>query len=162
MWFAALTAVGWPALTSAAVSIQSVTFAGTALNPTVTISGSGFNPAPTPLVSGYPGFTGFDYGNELVFTDSSATPNAWEAGRSTPGNSEVRDFIGIVILTYSDAQITFQFGSSYAQGYYPHNIYRLSGGDSFSMRVHGGGSPASSTFLRAPPSRQSQNQLLPS
>jgi hypothetical protein len=112
-------------------TITGVAFFGNPANPTITIYGSGFGTAPAPTVLGYPGFTGYDYGNDLYIEDLSTT-HGFSAGRGVPGVNTY-DLIGLNILSYTDTSITYQLGSDYAQYYYPVGLFALDPGDSFEV-----------------------------
>ena len=74
----------------------------------------------------YCGNTGFDYDNNLYFSDG------WGAGQ---GAGPFGDCTGLFISSYSDTQVVFTFGSGYGTG---NNQYgTLSYGDSFQMNVFG-------------------------
>lgn len=112
-------------------SISSVVFTGSPANPTITIYGSGFGTEPAPTVLGFPGFTGYDYGNELYIEDLSPT-HGFSAGRGF-APVESGDLIGLNILTYTDSKIVYTLGSDYALFYYPNGYYALAAGDSFEV-----------------------------
>ncbi len=131
--------VGFVDSTTSAV-ITGVVFSGNAANPTITISGTGFGTAPTATTVGFPDFTGFDYGDALYIEDFSNNPQAFSAGRGLPNNAQQRDFIGLVIVSYTDTSITYQLGSDYSLSYYPSGQYALNAGDSFNVVVAGGAS----------------------
>ena len=132
--FIVLLAVSTPAVVlglataaGASPSITAVVVRGTEQAPSITVTGSGFGAdvsalgPPSGLPLGACG-TGFNYGSNFIFTDSS---RSWEAGHA-PG-----DCVGVLISSYTDTQIVFTFGS-----YYPN--YLLVGGDAFTMDVLGG------------------------
>ena len=117
-----------------AATITSVTFSVGPANPTIQINGSGFNPEPSPDQLGFPGFIGNDYGNQLFLNDLSNDPASFGAGFDGPMGS---DTIGLIILSYTDQQITYQLGTDYKFSYYPSHVYGLNSGDAFSVGVHG-------------------------
>ena len=121
---------------SSGPTISSVAFTGPANDPTITISGSGFGSAPASTGVAYPGFVGDDYGTALHLLDSSANPNTWSAGYDDPSQG-LHDYIGLRNLSYSDAQISYQLGTTYTAYYYGANIYRLNQGDRFTVFVNG-------------------------
>src|SRR5262249_32513711 len=84
----------------------SVSFSGSAADPTVTIDGSGFGSLPAAGVVSPAGFTGTDYGNSLWIYDSTGV---WNAGNSNPQF----DYIGLLVSTYTDSEIVYTFGSAY-------------------------------------------------
>jgi hypothetical protein len=114
-------------------TITGVTFSGAAADPTITITGSGFgNTAPPTSGPAHSG-TGFDYGTSLYFFDQSITDgDAGYQGIGKLGTPEL-DWIGIVLLNYSDTSITYQFGSLYttfyATGYNSGDAYTVGVGD---------------------------------
>lgn len=97
--------------------------------------GRGFGSLPAPTNVAYPGYTGDDYGNALYACDTSNNPNAFCAGQKI-GNSS-GDTIGLVVQTYTDTEISYTLGSTYAQSYYPSNISALQQGDTFAVYVKG-------------------------
>jgi YVTN family beta-propeller protein len=101
-----------------------VTFAGTPAAPTVTVWGSGFGTEAdlgTP-VPAYGAGTGYDYGNQFFLVDS------YGYGQ---GDGPFGDFVGLVISSYSDNQITFTLGSQYA------NYGPVNQGDTVSVTLLG-------------------------
>jgi len=131
--------VGFADSTTAAV-ITGVVFAGSPANPTITINGTGFGTAPTATTIAFDGSTGFDYGDQLYIFDLSNNPQNFSAGLGYPNASNSRDFIGLVIVSYTDTSITYQLGSDYSDFYFPQGIYGLNAGDSFAVFVGGGAS----------------------
>lgn len=115
--------------TSRADQINGVAFFGTPANPTVVIYGSGFGTEPAPTTLGYPGFTGYDYGLDFYFEDLS-TSHGFSAGRGL-ADTNLRDYVGLVVLYYSDSLIIYQFGSDYSEFYYPQGYFGLEPGDAF-------------------------------
>ncbi len=94
-----------PADSGPAPTITSVTFAGSADNPTITINGSGFGSAPAAQAPGcYSG--GAVYGADLSIVDDNPS-HSFQAGYT--GNC-----IGLVNLSYSDTQVSYQFGNGYS------------------------------------------------
>jgi hypothetical protein len=120
--------------TALAANITSVSITGAPANPTISVSGSGFGTAPPQTFLGFPGFTGYDYGQNLYLTDLS-TAHAFDAGGDAGIN--LRDLIGLVLLSYTDTQVVFQLGSDYSGYYYPNNIYALDPGDPFRVVIRG-------------------------
>ena len=145
---AALCLAGWSP--SKASTITSVSFAGDVISPTITVLGTGFNPMPQATFAAYPNspYSGLDYGTELHFTDLSYNPTLFDAGYND--NQGYRDFIGLVILSYTNTAISIQFGSEYGAIFYPQNIDRLNVGDSFKMFVHDTSSTGTVTFIPEP------------
>jgi hypothetical protein len=131
--------VGFADSTTSAV-ITGVVFTGSPANPTITISGSGFGTAPTETTIAFQGFTGSDYGDQLYLFDLSNNPQNFSAGLGYPNASNKRDFIGLVIVSYSDTSITYQLGSDYASFYFPQAVFELNDGDSYTVVVGGGAS----------------------
>jgi hypothetical protein len=147
-----------PAAATTAPMPGTVTFAGSAADPQITIDGSGFGTEPAPTNAGYPGYTGYDYGNALYFCDTSNNPQSFCAGQND-GKGNGSDTIGLVIASYSDTHIGYTLGSDYGSYYYPSNIFRAEPGDQFTVHVNGAtcsgtiaysGQPVSCTV--APPS----------
>ncbi len=91
--------------------VKKVAFSGTPSEPTVTVTGLGMGsipiaedePAPECLEAGTP--TGENFGTSLLFSDES---RAWTAGQDG-------DCIGLVVKTFTETEIVFQFGSNYSQ-----------------------------------------------
>jgi hypothetical protein len=102
-------------------TIDSVSFTGTASDPTVTISGSNLGTEPPGSPAGC-GTTGDNFpGTSLTFND---TTGGWGAG--TGG-----DCIGLLVSSYSSSQVVYQFGSGY-------DVYgTANSGDAFSVTVQG-------------------------
>lgn len=121
-------------LSAAASTISTVSITGAPANPTVSVSGSGFGTIPPVTFLGFPGYTGYDYGKSLYITDLSPT-HGFDAGGDAGMN--LRDLIGLVVLSYTDTQVVFQLGSDYSLFYLPNNIYSLSPGDPFTVVVNG-------------------------
>jgi len=117
-----------------AATITSVTFSVGPANPTIQINGSGFNPQPSSDQLGFPGFIGNDYGNQLYLNDLTNDPASFGAGFDGPAGS---DTIGLIILSYTDQQITYELGTDYKFSYYPSHVYGLNSGDAFNVGVHG-------------------------
>ncbi len=106
---------------TAAPTISSVAFTGSAANPTVTISGSNLGSEPS---GGPPGCstTGQNFpGNSLTFNDSTG---GWTAG--TGG-----DCIGLVVSSYTNSQIVYTFGSGYNE------FGTANSGDAYGLTVQG-------------------------
>ena len=125
-----------PAAAMASPGLAGVTFSGSAANPQITVRGAGFGTEPTPTNLAASGYTGYDYGNNLYLCDTSADPNSFCAGQYDGGNSGA-DTIGLVVTTYTDAEIVYSLGSDYAQLYYPNDTYRLQDGDQFTVNIKG-------------------------
>lgn len=118
--------------------VTSVTFAGTAADPTITVHGSdlGSLPAPDPSVlqgtNGCPaasGTYGTDFGTDLYL---SVPSSHWGAGQYNPGG-EV-DCIGIVPTSESPSQLTFKLGSFYTAN---PSMFSLQQGDLVELVVNG-------------------------
>jgi virginiamycin B lyase len=94
----------------------------------VTISGGGFGNAPagaaTPAGCGA---TGSDYANNtLLFKDDASNGTTWSAGSGS-------NCIGLDVLSYSDNQVSYEFGSFY--GCAPK--FTVQNGDSITVRLNG-------------------------
>lgn len=115
------------ALSARAETITSVTFSGTAANPTITVFGTGFGMEPAGNNSPFTtyGLTGENFGAGGLFIIDVPTPFA--AGQNTPTSV---DSIGLTNVSYSDTVISFQFGSGY-----DNLIYSLAEGDAFYLQV---------------------------
>ncbi|MGI9032747.1 MAG: hypothetical protein ACR2HY_03485 [Acidimicrobiales bacterium] len=127
--------------------ITSVTTTGTVANPTITVRGSGFGaePLPSPATppSGQQGCpvttdagSGHLYGENLFISDTAAqrgNQSNWTAGESNQGTF---DCVGLVILSWSDTQVTFTFGDLYNKNL-PENYYVLTNGDPITVNVKG-------------------------
>ncbi len=116
----------------------SVTFSGSAADPTVTVHGSDFGPLPAadPKVlsgtNGCPpasGTYGTDYGTSLALTEQNGN---WGAGRYLPG-TEV-DCIGIVPTRWSASSVTFTLGSFYTAN---ESTFSLKEGDQVQLVYNG-------------------------
>lgn len=118
-----------------ATVVRAVTFGGDPAEPQITVNGSAFGIQPAATNVAYQNYTGYDYGNDLYFCDTSSDPNAFCAGQND--GSGAWDTIGLVIGKYTDSQISYSLGSDYAQSYYPGNIFKLQQGDSFAVHVNG-------------------------
>ena len=113
------------------VWISSVTFKGSPAHPTVVIKGHGFLPRPAPDKIAVLGCNGGDLGGALRFLDATA-PTWFSAGFDAPhGHND----IGLVILTYSDRQISYTLGSNYSKECRPSDNYRLNEGDVFDVHI---------------------------
>ena len=110
-----------PALAATTPVIQAVSLTGNPGAPVITIYGSGFGTLPANTGQPVP-FTGFDYGNQLGFSDLTSN---WNAGQSGNG-------IGITVNQYTNSTIQFGFGSYYQTG-----GFSLATGDSFKVSVQG-------------------------
>jgi hypothetical protein len=106
---------------TAGPTISSVSFTGSASNPTVTISGSNLGSEPGGSPAGC-STTGDNFpGTSLTFGD---TTGGWGAG--TGG-----DCIGLVVSSYTSSQVVYQFGSGYS-------VYgTANSGDAYSLTVQG-------------------------
>jgi hypothetical protein len=138
-------------------TIYTVAVVGDPTSPTITLTGSGFGTEPADTNLALAGYTGYDYGNALYVCDTSSDPNTFCAGQN---NGTGGDTIGLIVNTYSDTEIQLGLGSSYAQYYYPHNIFRLESADHFAIYVAGatcsgvityGGAPVQCSSPPAPP-----------
>ena len=122
-------------------AITGVSFSGTdaccnGSSPTVTVSGSGFGAEPPSgqddSVTGcgtYAG-NGDAYGDQFYVDDSHGANDGWEAGRGVPPNANC---VGVVVVSWSDTQVVYRFGSSYDSFA---NWY-LSNGDTFTQHLEG-------------------------
>ena len=113
-------------------SITSVVLSGTSAAPQVTVTGTGFSAAPpNPHPKTNPcavtsGNNGFDYGQQFYLLDKTSV---WGAGLATKAGN---DCIGLVIVTWTTTQITFDLGTFYSE-----NGYQLASGDTYVMHVEG-------------------------
>jgi hypothetical protein len=112
---------GFKVPVTGAPTISSVSFTGSAANPTVTISGSNLGSEPAGSSAGC-STSGDNFpGNSLTFDD---TTGSWGAG--TGG-----DCIGLVVSSYTSSQVVYQFGSGY-------NSYgTANSGDAYTLTVQG-------------------------
>ncbi len=91
--------------------IHSVTFSGPADAQVVTLTGSGFGtranlgPPTTPCSSPE---TGEDYGGLFYFTNET---EKWSAGNDASPNC---DYVGLVLMSYSNTTVVFSFGSNFS------------------------------------------------
>ena len=111
---------------TSAPMVTSVQFTGTASNPTVTITGSNFGTippaAPSSPLSCVPGDTSYDYGTSgLWFNDPT---QGWRAG-------QIGDCIGLIVNSYTNTQIVYQFGADYSR-YGP-----VTNGDAYTLTIWG-------------------------
>jgi hypothetical protein len=93
----------------------------------VTVSGGGFGKAPAGAASAAGcKATGSDYAdNALVFQDTGSDGTTWSAGAD--GNC-----IGLHILSYTDNQVSYEFGSFYGS----ETKYTVQNGDSITVTVN--------------------------
>lgn len=131
--FFALVCLACPLTSEATTIITGLSVTGPLSDPMVSVTGGGFGTEPAPVVLGFSGYTGYDYGQALWFTDFG--PASFNAGESNTATD--RDFIGLNIATYTDTSIVFTLGSDYSLYYYPNNIYAIHPGDSFEIHVNG-------------------------
>lgn len=125
---------------SGATTISNVTLTGSLTHPTFTVYGTGFGSEPKPLVAADLGHTGEDYGvTALSFHDLG--PLTFNAGQNIGTG---RDTIGLVISSYTDTEIVFTLGSTYAGYYYPKGMFEIQEGDPYYVEVDGVKSAASS------------------
>ncbi len=117
-----------PADIGATPIITAVTFGGSADSPVITIEGAGFGSVPTanPPGCAFIPNNGFDYGSDLALYDFNASHSFYAGGGSS--------CIGFVNLSYSDTQISYQFGAGYSDY---RTLYTLGQGDSYSVGVKG-------------------------
>ncbi len=120
--------------TKLSVTVTSVSFSGTSSDPVITINGSGFgkkmpapNPSERPCGEDDVASSGYDYGNRVVFWDTSNAA-LWQAGY--PG-----DCIGLILASYSTTQISFTLNDWYRDPL--NNGHLLANGDQFSVRIKG-------------------------
>lgn len=101
------------------VEISSVTFKGSPAHPTIVIKGQGFLPRPARSQIAVLGCPGDGFGLD-------ATGPTWPHDHND---------VGLVILTYSDRQITYTLGSDYSKACRPYNGHRLNDGDVFEVHI---------------------------
>jgi PEP-CTERM motif len=122
-----------PAPLLAAETISGVTFQGPASNPTITITGSGFLPEPVgdnfPALV-IPGATGQDFGGDPTVFGFADTTGTFFFQAGVDG-----DTIGLDHIIYTDTQITYNFGSVYADQF--EIQYALEQGDAYDLFVNG-------------------------
>lgn len=121
---------------SSATTITGVAYSGSAADPIITITGTGFDPQPAATGLAFTGATGFDFGTALHILDSSQDPHSFSAGYDDPSQNR-HDFLGLLILSYSNSQIVLSFGSNYVSQFSQGGFYQLSEGDSLSVFVQG-------------------------
>lgn len=106
---------------------------GSLTHPTFTVDGTGFGSEPTPSIAADAGYTGEDYGvTALSFHDQGTL--SFNAGQNIGTG---RDTIGLVISSYTDTEIVFTLGSTYAGYYYPSGRFEIQSGDPFYVEVAG-------------------------
>jgi hypothetical protein len=66
------------------------------------------------------------------------------------------------VAQYADRTISFTLGSAYVNYYYPHNIYRLNAGDTFTVHVKGAACGGTVHFSGAPIPGIGKKQARPS
>jgi hypothetical protein len=114
------------------VEISGVSFTGTSAAPTVTVSGAGFGAnAPAGQLDnattcGPYTSNGDVYGNNLWFIDNGN----FAAGIGTPPKASC---IGITIQSWSDSQVSYQFGNAYNS--FDH--WYITSGDQYTLAVDG-------------------------
>ena len=124
LWFGNASTIG--SITAVGPAVSSVTILGTKVHPKIVITGSGFGAAPPyPSYSAGCGGSGLDYGYYLYLTD---TTRAWTGGEETPTNTNC---IGLVVSTWSNKRIVFEFGNVYRAN----SQLTLGPGDSYSLDV---------------------------
>jgi hypothetical protein len=104
-------------------TITSVSFTGSAANPTIVVHGKnlGRKPAPSPAkhpagLNGCPalaGDNGYDYGTSLYVV---APAKNWSGGRSRPTSNEV-DCLDLVVTRFTQTEVDFHFGPFYRSAY---------------------------------------------
>lgn len=129
-------------------TITSVTFSVGPANPTIQINGVGFDPQPSVDQLAFAGFIGNDYGSQLHLHDFTNNPAAFDAGFDSPAGF---DTIGLIISSYTDHQITYQFGTDYASFYFPSHIFELNEGDAFTAYVNDASFSGNVTYGSAVP-----------
>lgn len=114
-------------------AISGVAFTGDTTTPTVVVTGSGFGAAPpvgqadNSTNCGSYTSNGYDYGpSNLSFQDIGN----FAAGIGTPPNGSC---IGIIVLSWSDNQLVYQFGNAYNS--FDH--WYISAGDQYTLSVNG-------------------------
>lgn len=148
----ALLVGGWVPGAGAATQakITSVVTAGSTSAPVIVVNGHGFGSAPRPFPAfhpegrfGCPGRpptgNGFDYLSHLYLSDLHARHASfpvWTAGQSTR-DLGILDCVGIVIASYTDTEVVFQFGNQYGTPHIAENVYFLSDGDPIVVVVNG-------------------------
>jgi streptogramin lyase len=107
--------------------ISGVTVTPSGNSEIVTVSGGGFGKAPAGAASAAGcKATGSDYAdNALVFQDTGSDGTTWSAGAD--GNC-----IGLHILSYTDNQVSYEFGSFYGS----ETKYTVQNGDSITVTVN--------------------------
>ncbi len=134
----ALAAVAFccaPVIHAEAASIDSVTFSGSAADPTVTIYGSGFGSEPVATSQADYPYTGLDYGTNLHITDRSNVP-MFDAGYDDPSHG-AHDLLGLIVTSYSENLISYTFGSNYGITAALYSILQLNQRDTFTAYAAG-------------------------
>jgi hypothetical protein len=100
-------------------TITSVTFGGTATNPSFVVRGTNLGTKPQPNPAAHPsgqngcpvvaGDDGYDYGTSLYI---AVPARNWSGGRARPGET---DCIDLVVTKFTPTEVDFHFGPFYAQ-----------------------------------------------
>lgn len=110
-----------------------MTFEGSAAAPTITISGSGFGVEPPATSNAELPNLGLDYGTSLHLTDRTNVP-LFDAGYDDPAHG-YHDLLGLIVLSYSDDEITFTLGSNYGNSEALFSVLQFNPGDQFTTYV---------------------------
>lgn len=121
-------------------TITSITFGGSAANPSFVIHGTNLGKAPTPNPSTHPsglngcpdvaGDTGYDYGTSLYL---AVPAKNWAGGRYRPNLNET-DCIDLVVTKFTRGEVAFLFGPFYTTY---HAKFSLNNGDEVQAAVNG-------------------------
>jgi hypothetical protein len=108
--------------------ISGVTVTPSGNSEIVTVSGGGFGNAPAGAATAAGcAATGSDYANNaLVFQDTASDGMKWSAGAGS-------NCIGLDVLSYSDNQVSYKFGSFYGS----ESKYTVQDGDSITVTLNG-------------------------
>jgi hypothetical protein len=121
-------------------TITSVTFGGSAANPSFVIHGTNLGARPRPSPAAHPsgqngcpaiaGDDGYDYGTSLYL---AVPAKSWAGGRYRPSLNET-DCIDLVVTKFTATEVDFHFGPFYAQN---HAQFSLDNGDEVEVAVNG-------------------------
>jgi hypothetical protein len=138
--FAVAAAVRPSAPPSGKPTITSVTFTGSAANPTTVVHGTNLGKLPAPSPAAHPsgqngcptiaGDNGFDYGTSLYIAVPSQN---WSGGRYRPSLNET-DCLDLVVTKFTSTEVHFHFGPFYTK-FYPQ--FSLAAGLQVTVVVNG-------------------------
>jgi hypothetical protein len=121
-------------------TITSVTFSGSATNPSFVVHGTNLGKLPARDPAGHPaglngcpafaGDNGYDYGTNLYL---AVPAKNWSGGRYQPSLNET-DCLDLVVTRFTPTEVDFRFGPFYAQ---QPSQFSLNDGDAVEVGVNG-------------------------